>query len=139
MMRRKETSLLVESWRSFINEGEVEIIEKQSPEAIFNSIKDEVGIEPGLLKNYSCYSAKPDYAPLNDLEDLQYAYNNDGQDRGLYLKSGGKLCTIPFIKADTAYFKSGSDAKRSDAPIVKFENALKNLGFTQRDGFFQMQ
>ncbi len=138
-MRRKETSLLVESWRSFINESEDEKIEKQSPEDIFNSIKNKVGITPSLLSNYSCYSTKPDYEPLNDLEDLQYAYNNDGQDRGLYLKSGGKLCTIPFIKADTVYFKSGSDAKRSEAPIVKFENALKKLGFTQRDGFFQMQ
>tara|TARA_B100000427_G_scaffold26969_1_gene19978 strand:+ start:1562 stop:2035 length:474 start_codon:yes stop_codon:yes gene_type:complete len=148
MMNRKDTSLLVESWRKFINESSQDEIGKLDPETIFDKIKEKVlkkvGNSPAtlsMINDYRCFLATPSFEPLYDLENGEYAYNNDGQDRGLYFKLNDELYTIPFSKVDTdLYLRSGTDVNKKDAPIVKFEEVLvKEMEFKQRDGLGHMR
>ena len=148
MMKRKETSLLVESWRSFINEGEDQESKfSDTPDVIIDKIIKEKGDKFNNLSSYKFHSTihidnweKHDgNRAMEQLKDGEFAENrgsSQGEYDGLYFKSAGKTGFIRYNKLDVAYMnrKNRQEGDEERAPMNLVVKELKKAGFTYRSG-----
>ena len=134
-MKRKDTQLLVENWRQFINEG-IDLTAKGEKKRkgiklrsefaskvnrYNSSLNDKNPITDEKIKISFTIKKKGDYPPYidNDLSNNQFTLNQDGQmsERGLFIKSEDKIYFSQFSVLDMFYLTS--ESKRDDT-IAKY-------------------
>ena len=144
-MNRKDTQLLVENWRRLINEDILNkgLNTKQDGRNFFADQKevlikklgdDSISVEKG---NHSCYEVKNfDNRSLKSLKPGQMAYNNDGQQRGLFfaMSNNDNETKIYFIQQTKVDFHYQKNRETENSGIMRIRRHFEDLGFEDLSG-----
>ena len=159
-MRRKETSLLVESWRSFINENEMiaKFEREQTAKKLSNNepiIFGDDGLsaqEGGVFQKF--YEKE---FPLNNLSNPKGAWSQIGHQQANRMHTGSNIKDSGLSMKDVGMFKDltkakygagiyyvtktgvwcypyiGGDSNNTQRDALKFKGWLKSNGFKEVD------